>query len=403
MRRNERIDLNVIATNLEVGKRPQGGRLGFDGWAFDTASAALFSAFEFDLDIGDSGRQRIIRDALFGLNPTSTITGKVLASAVARQQEAYLKLPQRRYALLTSISVKFGKHLAAIRDGEVRIQFYRERPKRFDRKRFEKIHSWPKEPEVKDYAYVVVAVKARTTHEAFERALRELDYHRGMWNFALTRLTISQDLSSPQPLADVGLGKVHTIHESRGVAAGETFWYQPAFFEQRPIELRTDWARVRTESAVIRRNRRRSKYAETLKDVFVRYARALDGVDFDSTFLKLWSLLELLTGTTNARYDQTVNRALFVFEEQPLNRALLEHLRDHRNATVHDAASTDLVYDFNWQLKQFVDELIKFHIMWAGRFASWSEAAAFLDLPSDPAALIKRIARAKEALRYRGG
>ena len=139
------------------------------------------------------------------------------------------------------------------------------------------------------------------------------------------------------------------------------------------------------------------------REVFVRYARALDGIDFDSTFLKLWALLELLTVTTSARYDQTINRALFVFQEQELNRVLLEHLRDYRNATVHDAMSTDLVHDFNWQLKQYVDALIRFHIMFSGRFETWTEAGAFLDLPRDPETLKKRLAAIREALRYRGG
>ena len=402
-KKNSKINLEVVASHLEAGKRSQNGRLVYDGWALDVALAALFSAFEFHSEVVDSGRQRIISDALFSLDPSKLITSKGLVASLARHEADYLKLPAQRYSLVTSISAKFGDHFKEIRDGNVRIQFLRDRPARFDRKPFEGIYSWPKEPDVKDYTFVVVTVDARTIHEAFERAVEGLDYHRGMWNYSLTKLTISRSSGSPQPLGDIGLGRVHTVHLPTGAAVGETFWYQPSFVPQPVVDVRPDWNRVIEDASVVRRKHRRDQYASKFRELFIRYARALDGVDFDSTFLKLWSLLEVLTVTTRAQYDQTIKRALFVFREQELNRVLLEHLRDYRNATVHDALSTDLVHNFNWQLKQYVDELLRFHVMWSGRFETWEDAGAFLDLPRDVTALKKRLATSREALRYRGG
>jgi hypothetical protein len=401
--KNERIDLNVVASQLDAGKRPQNGRLGFDGFAFDVASGALFSAIGFAADVSDSGRQRIIREGLFSLDPHRTITRKSLIAALARREAVYLALPLERFAVLTTVSSKFGRHLRPINRGRVKLRFAATIPRGFDRKPFEKIHSWPKQAEIKDYSWVVVFVDARSNYEAFEQALRELDYWRGLWNFALTRHTISRDTSAPLPLADIGLGPVHTVHRARGAAVEGTFWYQPAFYPQPSVDVRRDWNRVSAEVRRIRRMHQRSSYPEMLREVFVRYARALDGVDFDSTFLKLWSLFEMLTVTTNARYDQSVERALFVFEEQELNRTVLEHLRDYRNATVHDAMSTALAHDFSWQLKQYVDALIKFHLFWSHRFATATEAGAFLNLPKDPDALRTRITTAKQALRYIAG
>lgn len=326
--KNNKINLEVVASHLEKGKRAQNGRLVYDGWTLDLASAAIFSAFEFDPKIVDSARQRIIHEALFSLDPSKRITSKLVTSALARSEETYLRLPEQRYSLLTSVSAKFGDHFKDIRDGRVRIRFLRNRPARFDRRPFEKIHSWPDQPDVQDYTIVIVTVDARTANEAFERAVRDLDFHRGMWNYALTQSTISRSSGSPQPLGDIGLGRVHTIHRATGAAVGGTFWYQTSFTPQPVVDVRRDWERVIDIAAVVRRKSRQDGYGAELREVFVRYTRALDGVDFDSTFLKLWSLLELLTATTSARYDQTINRALFVFQEQELNRVLLEHLRD---------------------------------------------------------------------------
>lgn len=401
--KNKRIDLQVVAKQLDAAKRLQNDHVAYEGEAFDTAMAALFSALELSSEISDSGRQRIIRDAIFSFGAATTITADALRSAVARHEATYLRLPQQRYAILTSISAKFTSELRNIREAATRIRFYRDRPRRFARTRFEEMRIWPKDADTKDYASVVISVNARTTFEAAEHALRDLDFYRGIWNFSFTRHTISRSLSSTMPLADVSLGRVHTVHRPGGAAVGETFWYQPTFFPQRAIDLGRDWPRVMREEAVVRRKIRSSSYPETMKEVFVRYARALDGVDFDSTYLKLWSLFELLTATSNARYDQSIGRALFVFEEQELNRAILEHLREYRNATVHSGISTDLVHDFCWQLKQFVDALIRFHLSFGSRFKSWGEAATFLDLPRDTVALKQRIAVARRALKYRGG
>src|SRR4051812_17640372 len=106
--------------------------MAYDGWTLDVASAAIFSAFEFDSKIVDSARQRIIHEAAFSLDPSKRITSKLLTSALARHEEIYLALPEQRYSLLTSISVKFGDHLKDIRDGRVSIRFFRNRPARFD-------------------------------------------------------------------------------------------------------------------------------------------------------------------------------------------------------------------------------------------------------------------------------
>jgi hypothetical protein len=402
-KKNSKINLDVVASHLEEEKSPQDGRSVYNGWAHDIASAALFSAFEFDSEVVDSGRQRIIREALSSLDPSEVITSKLLTSALARREAEYLTLPRQRYSVLTSISAKFGDHLRQIRDGDVSIRFLRERPVKFDRKPFEKIYGWPREADVKGYTFVVTSVDARNTSEAFERATGELDYHRGMWNYSLTRSTASHGLGPPEPLGDIGLGRVHTVHLPSGAAVGDSYWYQSMFTPQPVIDVRSDWERVMKESSLIRGKHRRDQYASEFRSMFVRYARALDGLDFDATFLKLWSLLELLTVTTKARYDQTIDRALFVFQEQDLNRVRLEHLRDYRNAAVHNAMSTSLVHNSLWQLKEFVDELIRFHIMWSDRFETWADAGAFLDLPREAEALKKRLATTRVALKYRAG
>jgi len=402
-KKSKHVDLDIVAERLDRAKRPQNGRLAFEGTAFRTATSALLTALEFAAEIHDSGRQEIVRSALFSLEPSLKITSKAILAAAARTERDYLARNERRFALLTSVSMKFSERLRPIVEGRVRITFSRSLPTQFDRSVFHDIPAWPARSDVDDYAKVIVRIDARTNLEAFERALRELDYYRGIWNYVLTRHTISRDTSQALPHSDIALGPLQTIHAPHGSGVGGTFLYQPAFYPQPAIVPDAVWSDVCESVAFVRRQRRKSRYSSLIKEMFVRYARELDGVDFDSTYLKLWSLLELLTGINNGRYDQLVQRAVSVCEEQRDTRAMLEHLREYRNASVHEGFSTDLVQDLCWQLKYFVDALINFHLSWSGEFESLAESVGFLDLPREASALRKRILLARRALHYRGG
>jgi hypothetical protein len=402
VRERDPASVEVAVVQLEAGKQPSARRGEYDGRPFEIATSLLDTAVEFDAVIPAIVRTRLLTEAIFDVCTPATITRKALLAALGRRENAYLSASMQRYMIATFMSVKFGDHLRPIHSNNVKIQFFPRWPKRIGQLRLVGVHDRPTEHGSSQHSSVLVTLSARSTHEALEQALIEVDYIRGLWNFELTRYTISRHAMPARPIGEIALGPLHAVHEVGGMLASDSFGYQPQFTPPSGNDAQK-WQRVINEVPRIRLGVRRSAYPAVLKDVFIRYARALDGTDFDASFLKLWSLLETLTVTKAARYDQTIKRALFTFKETEPNRALLEHLRDFRNARIHAGVTSADVEKFAWQLKRVVDVLILFHVAWGRRFKALDQVGEFLDLPRDPEALESRITLFKNALRYRGG
>lgn len=130
--------------------------------------------------------------------------------------------------------------------------------------------------------------------------------------------------------------------------------------------------------------------------------RALDTPDFEKSFLSLWSLLEKLTATrATENYEKTIARTLFIWKNPEINKAVLEHLRHHRNTSVHAGSSSNQQETLTIQLKRYVEQMILFHLRIRPRFRSLDEARQFLDLPADSKLLKNRIDLSRRALRFR--
>lgn len=157
------------------------------------------------------------------------------------------------------------------------------------------------------------------------------------------------------------------------------------------------WKHIKGQETKIRRKLRSCPYTDELINSFVRYGRALDNLDFETVFLKLWSLLEFLTCSAE-KYDLLIRRVSFLYAENNLVRQFLQHLRVRRNSFVHSAMETDQAVSLVFQLKDFVERVLLFHVRNSGRFESREDAARYLDLPYDPKVIRHEIRRYKMAL-----
>jgi hypothetical protein len=401
--KSDKIKLDVIAAELERCKRIDPSGIVFTSGAMTDLAAILQTASEFSERIPDTERQRIINVAVFEAAKTGPLTRKSLLEAMGRLESEYLSSVKRSMVVATTVSLAYGPQLRRVQIDDAVITFSRWLPPRFDRAPLKEVPGWPESPDPFTHVSVRVALRARSKYEAIDRGMDALDLLRGMWNYSLTRLTITRHSSGPpQPINVVRGGPFHSVHFSSGVLVDpELFWYQRHYDPCRAADPRQEWKRVREEEAVIRRIIKRIPYGESLRDIFIRYARAFDSGDFDSVFLRLWSLLELLTDTIGGRYDQTIRRTLFTYVERDLNGVVLENLRNHRNAVAHHSVSAEQIEILTYQLKRYVDDLIRFHIQSVGRYATLAELGEFLDLPFEKAALINQIHKYREALKYR--
>ena len=141
-------------------------------------------------------------------------------------------------------------------------------------------------------------------------------------------------------------------------------------------------------------------YREDIESALIRYVRALDSADLNDAFLRLWSLLEYLTDSTNDPYKVATRRAAFMFADRDSSHLVLSNLTNHRNRFVHVGSETEDIESLVFQLKRYVDALLLFHLGNRFGFASRTEASLFMDLPPNKDELDLRIRRLQQARRF---
>jgi hypothetical protein len=204
------------------------------------------------------------------------------------------------------------------------------------------------------------------------------------------------------PVNRILLGPVHSLHHPNGSLATETFWYQPRHQQfDKLYDLAVKWAQIGEWEYKVRRRLERIQYRDELQDLFIRYTRALDVSDYDVSFNKLWGVLEHLVSAVG-NYSDLINRVLFLYDasEREYVRLLLEHLRDVRNGLVHMDEARGAMETYLYQLKWFVEALVRFHLSRSSEFSSLSTAGQFLDLPTNTEILKARIETLRKALRF---
>lgn len=234
-------------------------------------------------------------------------------------------------------------------------------------------------------------------------AIGTVDFCRAVWNLFLNhRTTMRISFGKKKPVNAIRFGPIHTLHRPDGKLVSEVFWYEPDYIEpSNPYDIKNDWSDLAKFLKSIRSQLNHNPHADRMRAALIRYTRALDERNLTNAFLKLWSLLEYLTLTENDRYDITIKRTLFFFQEQDFHRQILEHLRTHRNNAVHLAAYSDDEQTLVFQLKGYVERMLLFQIKRLHQFKDIEEFRMFLDSPADPRILGERISVLRMAKRFR--
>ncbi len=254
----------------------------------------------------------------------------------------------------------------------------------------------------KDYAAVSVSVVARSTSEAAEKALNRLDFVRGVWNlWNNIRRRIRVSAGKRSPVNSILLAPIHTLHHRDGTLATNAWWWEPQY--QGPIKLYNEPKKNKSMFLYMvdfRRHLKKSNYAPDLIHAVVRYVRALDVRDWDNSFLRLWGVLEFLTGTLFDSYKVTIRRASYIYSDREYAHEVLSHLRDFRNKSIHAGSESNDIEALMYQVKRYVEDLLIFHVGSKGRFSSIADAAEFLDSPGDKGLIDRKIRKLRFAKKF---
>ncbi len=401
-------DLNPIIRKLEEAKSTgPDGKIAYRGMRFGDLAIVLEGSIEFSVDVPERERSSIITKALFSPAAAKPLTQRSIMAEIGRLENAYLKTEPTTFIIATSLSLPTALRVRRTRFNGVGVTFSASLPKQYKREQYERgfrVNSH--NPFPTGYQSVRLRIQTRSKSEAIDKAIDALDFIRGLWNFGINRRIAYQfPVAVRTPVNRIRLGQVHTIHFANGQPADESYLYEASFVLNNNPEfvVGNSWTNAKKDEQQIRPLINKSPYSAALVSAVLRYCRALDSLDYESAHIKLWSLLEFLTGSVDGKTEEVINRCLFLYQERDFHRQVLNHLRNRRHGFVHSAEQSVNAMDLVFLTKFYVENLLLFHFRNTGRFATMQDAASFLNLPFNTDVLRERINRLKMALKFRSG
>ncbi len=385
------------------------GKVSFSGFEHSEHVVLLNSMINLNKEVPETEKRRIINQATFKAGAKGKLTAKSILSEIGNLERAYLSTPKQKYRLLTGISISRWCQLPKVYfDGSCIV--VNAHLNKVSRSRRNKLLIYAKDSITadapRDYATVSVSVTSRSTAEAAGKALDRLDFIRGVWNLWNNRgHTVRMSYGKRNPVNSILLGPIHTLHNSNGTLATESWWYEPQY--QGQIKLYNEKVKIGSMYKYMANFRcflRKSNYKTELIHAVLRYVRALDARDWDASFLRLWGVLEFLTGTLFDTYKVTIRRASYLSPDREYAHQVLSHLRDYRNKSIHAGSeSSDIIESLMYQLKSYVEALIEFHVGNKYRFSSIADAAKFMDLLDDKGLIDRKISKLRDAKKFMSG
>lgn len=249
---------------------------------------------------------------------------------------------------------------------------------------------------------VRVKTVGRTVQEAAERALRALNLLRGLWTLFSTfrGLSIRFGDRSRQPIGIIHVGPTHTLHKPDGEPIHNNYWYDPYYPQEcSTFKPKRGWKELGKNCRWALNRLSRLAYRDALESLIVRYSDALDHVNYDVSFLQMWSLLEKLTDTGGGNYDKTIQRTAWMFDDKDIDSEILKVLRAQRNRYVHAARSGEHSDQTAYLIKWFVDVHLLRLLRNDLNVSGLDEYTGYLDLPSDIEGLRKKRRQLTRVLR----
>ncbi len=397
----------LVAQEMEKTKiLSDTGKVSFKGFESLGHFVLLNSMITLNEEVPEIEKRRMIRQAAFNAGAKGKITSESILNEVAKLERTYLSTTPKKFKLITEISISRSCQLPRVYyEGScivINARLDAATKKSRNELLFDAKRSMTSDLR-KDYAKVSVSVTARSVYEAADKALDRLDFVRGLWNLWRNRghsLSISSGRTSP--VNRIILGPIHTLHNIDGTLAVDSWWYEPQY--QGPVRVYDQKAKISgmyKYMANFRSLLKKSNYAPDIINAVLRYGRALDKTDLDYSFLRLWAVLELLTGTLAENYKVTVRRASSIFADREYTHQVLLHLREYRNKSVHSDFESSDIESLVYQLKRCVEVLIAFHLRY--RFSSMPDAAKFMDIPHDKDWIDKQIYKLRYAKKLISG
>jgi len=388
-------DLVLDRVNNLLGVNEKGEvTLGWGPRVFESAAEILAGCITYSPDLSESRRVAITRRALIDAKKAGDFSHKGVLDRASHQQTEFLRSPIQPYVLVSSASIEYHEYLAPVTLPGVTISFLEHRPSKFV---LPVNQGQPVEHNVPFHqTHVTVEVAARDPLEAADVAFSHLTLLRGIWNLFLNRRT-EMRISfggghGRHPVNQIVPGPLHSVHQpDGGLALNDRWWVSPDLEGIRPAPLSQAYKPLKEFERTVRNRLNNAAIGTDLTRLLTLYCGACDEPQLSSSYLSLWAVLEQITGTAKASYEDLLRRASFFSIDPLFDRAVLEYLRNQRNGMVHHGSSIDDPERIVYQLKHYVEYGLTFLLRNARRFRTVEEFRQLMDLPPDTELLRERL------------
>jgi len=366
------------------------GKAQFGGFGIMTASPKLEAMIRLNPEITLEDKHGIVQQSIFNVGRKGRLSSNAILGEIKKLEKEYLSSRQQNYILATSLSVHSYYHtLPNVQIDNNRITFSKSLPKSFVKviSNQQHINFFTREKKLPSkYLCVRIAVRAKSTHQATEKALSSLNVFRGMLNYCVNygQQSFSFGGMSRKPINKILLGPIHTLHKPNGkMAVDDLFWFEEGYRQPlRPYHNNTigQFDKILKLIREIRKNIQKTKIREKLQDAILLYNDALDTYNYEISYIKLWAVLELLTATgQDDNHKVTIRRTAFIFNDPEGEKVHLELLRNFRNELVHRGYMNAKLELFVYDLKLYVEKLLRFLIFNNSKFRSFGDVGYLLD------------------------
>lgn len=374
----------------------KGGVFGSNFHAFHDLVTAILSFVAFHDEIPETEKFQLMSGAVWSAAKANKLDARSLLGQLTKKENEYFDQPFADFEFASSLSVRYFSKLNRSRLNPP-IKFFGKIPPKLDfasiTERFSYIRPIPE-----SYAFIRIPVKARTPAEAFHLGSEALDLMRAIWNWLYFPVENPLMSYAGRPLNHITTGPLHAIIDPAGQLA-DGIWYEHEFREI-SVDISRDWEKINKYERNSRRSFKRHPYGKDIEKYLRRFTRSLDYLDKQISFSKLWQVMEKLTDTNNADYERMIKRVVFLYGGDELHKAILNHLRQYRNSSVHDDHQGSMIETYLFQLLRYVKQLFVFHLKNPFRAKTLSEAVSYLDESTDIGALSKKIAKMQKVLKF---
>lgn len=377
---------------------------------FNISAGMLLAELNLSNAITAREREEIVAQTLLAMFRANENTIDKLEERIRTYQASKLKLPRKTYHLLASIRAKRpiplprGNLVAAKIDG-VHVRFAEDYPKKARLKPYKigdhtvDLRGHP------PFVPVWATVKARSELEAADRAMAVIKSMLGCVNFCLNHG--AQRFHSGRRLPG---NQVRLVGEQL-IFRGDWSRFEDFFFYEEESEHPERWP-VDLDRALSPNRKALDRMLARLNDkVFGKlliegmqdYQEALSHMDTALVHIRLWGLLERLTGSEDGESRTTIRRATFISREAEIRRRRLSQAAKARHAFVHRRVRAPFIDHVAEDLRYWVEEMLIYIFFVRRKFRDLDFFFKVLDAPwtakdVERATAILRIAR--EAIRY---